>query len=69
MILPVMGPCLILKGSQLTMVFSLRNWSLLYVGLVPDVGNRMWGLQRMDFVLMDMDATVCDVGCSADRMC
>jgi hypothetical protein len=51
------------------MVFSLSNWGLLYVGLVPDMGNRMWGLQRLDFVLMDMDATVCDVGCSADRMC
>jgi len=69
MILLVTGPCLILKGSQLTMVFSLSNWGLLYVGLVPDMGNRMWGLQRLDFVLMDMDATVCDVGCSASNMC
>jgi hypothetical protein len=52
------------------MVFSLSNCGLLYVGLVPDVGNLMWGRQRLDFVLMDMDATVCDdVGCSADRMC
>jgi len=51
------------------MVFSLLNWGLLYVCLVPDVGNRMWGLQRLDFVLMDMEATLCDVGCSADRMC
>ena len=51
------------------MVFSLSDWSLRNVCLVPDMENRMWALQRVVFLLMDVDATVCDVRCSADMMC
>jgi len=50
MILPVTMACLILKRNQLTMGFSLSDWGLLYVDLVPDMGNRMWGLYK-DWIL------------------